>query len=151
MIMRRRCSEKGNAMVEFALSVPMLVFCFLGCFQFGYYFYIYNRLESTVRAGARYAALRAYDSNSSAPTSSFQTAVQNYVVYASPSGGTEPVVPGLTTSQVTLTVTMSSNVPSQMTVAINGYQLSGMFSSWTMTSKPVATFRYEGRWAPPSS
>lgn len=148
--MKNRLRQKGNAMVEFAVSVPMLTLVFAGTFQFGYYFYIYDRLENAVRAGARYAALRSYDSNSSTPASDFSTAVANMVVYGDPSGGTTPVVSGLATSNVSLSVTMSNNVPSVMTVSITGYKLDAVFKSFTLTSKPSAAFRYGGRLAPAS-
>lgn len=149
--MRKRFkSRRGNAMVEFAVAVPLMATAFASCFQFGYYFYIYNRLESAVRAGARYASLRSYDSSTSTPASDFTTAIDNMVVYASPSGGTTPVVPGLSTSNVNLTVTMNNSTPNLMQVSISGYQINGIFGTWTLSSKPVAAFRYSGRFAPGS-
>jgi len=67
------------------------------------------------------------------------------VMYGSPSGGTQTVVPGLTTSNVNLTVAMDNQVPSQMTIYITGYRISAVFGTWTLSKKPVATFRYQGR------
>ena len=149
--MRKRFgSRRGNAMVEFALAAPMLAVCFTSCFQFGYYFYIYDRLESAVRAGARYASLRSYDSSTSTPANDFTTAVNNMVVYGSPSGGTTPVVSGLSTSNVNLTVTMNNSTPNLMQVSISGYRIDGIFGTWNLGGKPVAIFRYEGRFAPGS-
>ncbi|PYT16270.1 MAG: hypothetical protein DMG59_10945 [Acidobacteria bacterium] len=150
MIKRLMENRRGNAMVEFAVSLPILFLAFYGCFQFGYYFYIYNRLESAVRAGARYASLRSYDSSSSTPADDFLTAVRNTVVYANPSGGTQPVVPGLAAGNVNLTVTMTNSVPAQMTVSITGFTINAFFGTWTLAQKPVATFRYGGRYAPTS-
>jgi Flp pilus assembly protein TadG len=137
-------------MVEFAVSAPLFLLIFTTCFQFGYYFYIYNRLEGAVRAGARYASIRAYNSTDSTPAGDFATAVNNVVVYASPAGGTQPVVTGLASGNVNLSVTMNNNVPSQMKVSITGYQINAVFGTWTLSGKPVAVFRYEGRLAPTS-
>jgi len=137
-------------MVEFALSAPLFLILFTTCFQFGYYFYIYDRLEAAVRDGARYASVRAYNSTTSTPASDFAAAVQNVVVYASPAGGSQLVVPGLASSNVNLSVTMNNDVPSQMRVSITGYQINAVFGTWTLSGKPVAIFRYEGRLAPSS-
>ncbi len=64
-----RRAERGNAMIEFALSFGLLFAVFSGVFQFGYALYVYNSLESAVRAGARYASQRTYDSATAPPTS----------------------------------------------------------------------------------
>src|SRR5690242_12881656 len=110
--MRRRRAEDGNVMLEFAIGASMLVATFSGAFEFGYDFYRYDTLATAVSNGARYAALRPYDSSTTTPSSAFKTAVQNMVVYGDPSGtSTAPVTPGLTTSNVKLTVAFSSSTP----------------------------------------
>lgn len=151
--MRRRAlgNRRGNAMVELALAVPMMLLLFAGAFQFGYYFYVFNELESAVRNGARYAALRPYDSNTVTPATDFSSAVQNMVVYGNPSGGSQPLVRGVSTSNVNLTVTMSNNVPSYMEVSISGITIDGIFGKWTLQGKPFAVFPYGGTLSPPSS
>ena len=87
----------GSAAIELALSLPVLVGLFLGTLQFGYSFFIYNELEQSVRAGARYASLRSYASLTGTPDAAYADAVRNVVVYANPAGGTQAVAPGLTT------------------------------------------------------
>src|SRR5207245_9985969 len=44
-------------------------------------FYVYNTLVIAVREGARYASIKPYDSTTTTPTSAFQNAVRNMVVY----------------------------------------------------------------------
>ncbi len=149
-MIRRQSRERGNAMVEFALSFGLLFSVFSGVFQFGYAFFVYNTLESAVRGGARYASLRVYDSATTAPTSQYSAAVSNMVVYGNPSGGTQPVAPGLTTANVALTVTMDRNVPVKVTVAITSYTINAVVKSFTLTGKPKATFPFMGRFAPPA-
>ena len=58
MINRPDRSRRGSTFIELALAAPLFLLILAGCFQYGYYFFIYNRLENSVRAGARYAALR---------------------------------------------------------------------------------------------
>lgn len=143
-------NRRGSTFVELAVSAPLFLLFVAGCFQFGYWFYIYNRLENAVRLGARYAALRSYDSSTSTPAADFTTAVQNMVVYANPSGGTQTIVPGLTTQNVSLSVTMSNSTPYWMQVSISSFQINALYGTWTLNAKPVAIFRYGGRFAPGS-
>ncbi len=145
----RRCRQKGNALLEFALSASILLPALLTTFQIGYSLYTYNKLESAVRFGARYAARRTYDSGTSTPSSAFLAAVQNMVVYANPNGGTTPVVPGLTTNQVSLAVSMYSGTPDMMTVSLSSFQIDAVVAKFTLTGKPWASYRFQGTFAPP--
>ena len=142
---------RGNAIVELSLCLPLLVGLFLGTLQYGYSFFIYNELEQAVRAGARYASLRRYSSATSTPDADFLNAVRNVVVYANPAGGTQPVAPGLATTQVAVYVTFDKNVPVAVRVAINGYQLPGIVSTLPLTNKPFVEFPYVGSFSPPAS
>jgi Flp pilus assembly protein TadG len=145
--MKRR-TQRGNAMVEFALAVSLLVPCFAGVFQFGYGFYTYNRLVAAVRSGARYAALLKYDSASTTPSTAYTTAVRNMVVYGSATAGTTPVVPGLSTSQVQVQMSFANSSPDMVKVYLTSYSVDTVFKTLTFTGKPAARFRYEGVWAP---
>ena len=140
--------KRGNAMIEFALSFAILVPVFLGTYEFGYAFYIYNEMQSAVRGGARYASLRTYDSATSTPSEAFVTAIQNVVVYGDPSGGEVPIVPGLAPENVTLTVTFDSGMPRQVTVGINDFQADAAVAMLEFTMKPRVTVPYTGRFDP---
>lgn len=140
--------QRGSALVEFALTVPLLVSLFLGAWQFGYAFYIYGQLEEAVRAGGRYASLASYDAADVSNPSAYQTAVTNVVVYGDPTGGTQPVVPGLAPSNVTVNVTFAGVFPSAVSVSISGYKLPGMFANIVLNGKPGAPFPYLGNWVP---
>jgi len=117
-------------------------------FEFGYAFYIYNNLVAAVDNGARYAAYRTYDSASTTPTSAFNAAVQNMVVYGQPTTGTKPIAPGLGTGNVVLSPTFTNSVPTGMQVSLSGYQLNAIFKTFTL-NKPVATYPFLGVYAPP--
>jgi Flp pilus assembly protein TadG len=138
----------GNAMVEVALSVGVLVPCLTGVFEFGYTFYVYNRLIAAVRDGARYASLLTYDSATTTPSSSYATAVKNTVVYGNQNGGTATTVPGLTTDRVSVSMTMLNSIPDMVTVTISSYSVNTIFATLQWSNKPAASFHFEGRWAP---
>ena len=142
-----RC-RRGNVMIEFAVGVGVLAAVFTGTFQFGYTFYQYNTLKNAVSDGARYASLRPYDSSTATPSNAFRDAVRNMVVYGDPAGGTAPIAPGLATSNVTLQPTFTSGVPTAMTVSINGYTISAVVASTTLTNKPSVTYPYLGVYSP---
>lgn len=145
-----RGRTSGSVLVEFTLSATFLIGVFLGVWQFGYGFFIYSELEQSVRAGARYASLRTYNSATSTPTSDFLTDVQNVVVYGDPAppNGATPVAPGLTTANVSVTVTFTS-VPTAINVAITGYKLPTYFGNQTLTGKPTTSFPFVGVFGPP--
>jgi Flp pilus assembly protein TadG len=154
-VTRGSTRERGNALIEFALSFFLLFAVFSGIFQFAYSFYVYNALVTAVREGARYASLKPYESTTTTPSSAFQAAVQNMVVYgdANPAQGAKPVVAGLTAGNVTVVPTGGGTgtltTPTQMTVAITNFKVDSVFGSWTLTNKPNVTFPYTGILTPP--
>jgi Flp pilus assembly protein TadG len=141
MTMRR---ERGNAVVEFALSSLLIMTVLVMSVRFGYSLYTYNKLEALVSAGARYASRLTYDSTTETPSQSFQTAVSNMVIYGNPAGGTRPLVPGVSAANVAVAAVMENRVPKRLKVSIVNYGL----TSWTLNGKPYAEFRYMGRYAP---
>jgi Flp pilus assembly protein TadG len=143
---RRR--RAGSVMVEFVLGSGLLLLLFGGTFQFGYMLLQYNKLESAVAQGARYASLLPYDSATDIPSDAFVGMVRNMVLYGAPASATTPIVPDLTPANVSLTVTFEKGVPSAMTVAITGFTVDCVFGSTTLINKPRATYPYEGIWSP---
>ena len=144
--------QRGSVTVEFALSLLLLIPVFLGTWAFGFTFFQYAQLENAVRAGARYASERTYDSASTTPSSAFLTAVRKVTVYgnpgADPSSAT-PLVAVLTPGNVQLPVTFTSGAPSAMTVAVTNFQLQSYTNKVTLNGKPYVWFPYLGTWGPP--
>jgi Flp pilus assembly protein TadG len=141
----RRTKQRGNAMVEFALGLPLLVLLLTGAYRFGYTFYAYNLLQSATREGARYGSLADYDGATSG--TDFRARVQNMVVYANPSptGNPPAVVPGLTTGNVTVNPQLDAQgVPTKISVQIDNFA-SSLFVV-TLNAKPKSTFDYVGRY-----
>jgi len=142
-------SRRGNVILEFALSFGLLFSVFAGVFQFGHTFFLYNNLQSAVRAGARYASIETYESGSATPTSAYLAAVRNVVLYGDPAGGSTPRLPGLRPEHIQVSVTMDRGVPREITVAIDGYRIDAVVGSLTLNGKPRVTMPYMGRFAPP--
>jgi Flp pilus assembly protein TadG len=155
---KHAANRDGSVMLEFAIGSGVLVAAFVGTFQFGYTFLQYNNLQNAVARGARYASLIDYHSATDTPDGNFQTAVQNMVLYGSPTAGTTPVLPGLTASNVTVTAcgittvcpnyTSALGIPQEITVSISGYTINSVFAQIALSGKPSVTFAYQGIWEP---
>src|SRR5689334_6135218 len=141
---------RGSAIVELSFCLPVLVGLTLATLQLGYSFYVYGKLEQAVRDACRYGSLRSYGSASTTPDSAYLTAVRNAAVYANPSGGTEPVAPGLTPQNVAVTIAFRNGVPATVNVAITNYTLPQIIGSMPLSGKPSAQFPYLGIFAPPT-
>jgi uncharacterized protein (UPF0333 family) len=116
----KRNFERGNAIVEFAISLPLLVAVVAGIFHFGYTFFIYNSLQNSVHAGARFASAADFTVGSS----SFENQVKNVTVYGTPSPDVDSLslVPGLTTDEVVVSANSldAVGIPRTVTVSISG-------------------------------
>ena len=138
-------------MVEFAIGSSVLIAVFTGTFQFGYMFYQYNTLVNAIEQAARYGSLLQYSSTSTTPTSSFSTQVKNMAVYGTPSAGTTPLLSGLSTSNIDVTITAGPGTnftPAKVTVTLNSFTLNGFFATQALTNKPSVTYNYLGFYQP---
>ena len=134
-------SERGNALLEFALGFSILWALFAGIYQFGYSFYVYNTMLTSVGNAAELGSKMTYDTGS---PSTYTTALQNMVVYGSTTAGTTPIVPGLSTSNVTVTVNPAGGIPTDVTIKINNYTIDAVFTTFTFNGKPRGTAVYMG-------
>jgi len=133
--------QRGNSIIEFALSLTVQVAILAGIFQFGYSMYLYNGLAGTVANGARFASQAAFDVQGQ----DYVRRVKNMVVYGSPAGGTEPVVPGLNPEQVDVRWTSdAAGIPRTVTVAIRDYRVDAVFTTYRFSNKPSVTMRFAG-------
>jgi Flp pilus assembly protein TadG len=136
-------SERGHALLEFALGWTVLWMLFSGVYQFGYSFYTYNALGTSVANAAELGSKLDYDT---ANTAAFASALQNMVVYGDKTAGSKPLVPGLSTSNVNVQVTLDSNsMPHDVSVSLSSYTIDTIFKTFTLTNKPRATVLYMGR------
>ena len=135
-------SQRGNAILEFAIGFSLLWALFAGVYQFGYTFFIYNRLMTAVTNAAAVGSKLTYDTGN---TSQFTNAVTNMVLYGSTTAGSTPIVPGLSSSNVTVSVNPSNLAPAYVTITINSFTVDALFHSFTFNGKPSVTMSYTGQ------
>jgi hypothetical protein len=116
--------QRGTAIVEFALVLPVLLVLTFTVTELGRAFYQYNVLAKSVREAARYLAMRA--PSATAPGAPAEIAkAKKIIVYGAPNGSGNPVVPGLSLSNVPDPVWGTSgtfpNIPT-VTVSVTGYR-----------------------------
>jgi Flp pilus assembly protein TadG len=138
----QRRSERGNAVIEFALGFSLLWIIFSGLYQFGYSFYVYNKLHTAVANAAELGAKMTYDT---ANATAFTQKLQNMVVYGDETAGTISVAPGLSTSNVNVSMNLdAASMPHDVTISISNYTVSAIFGSFTPNNKPRVTTKYYG-------
>jgi len=89
--------QRGQTLVEFALVVLIFLVVLFGILEFSRALWTYNTIVQATRAGARFAVVEI--------PSVANLGVKNYVVYHNPAGTGAPVLPGLSTSNVTVAYT----------------------------------------------
>ena len=148
--MRRRLgSERGNTFVEFALAAGVLFAMFAATFQYGYTFYMYDRLQSCVRSASRYASTKPFRSQSQSCIDNTITTIKNVAVYGSPTGGSTPRVRGLALSNISVVYTRDvSGIPQKVTVQVQNFTVNAIFNSFRLNNKPFAEVPFVGRYAP---
>jgi hypothetical protein len=134
-------SRRGSALIEFALGWGVLWMLFTGVFQFGYCFYRYNKLMTSTSNAALYAATLTYDVTH---PDQYKTKVANMVVYGDPSGGTAPVIPGLTASNVNVNLNPIGSMPMDITITVQNFNIDVVFKTFSFTDKPRVTTVYMG-------
>ena len=135
---RRR---RGNAALEFALTWAACSVMFTGIFQYGWSMFVYNSLITNVTNAAQYGAISNFSSDD--PTT-FSTRIKNMAVYGNPSGGTTPLVYGLSTSNVSVDTNLMGGFPTRVTVSITGFSVNAVFGTQTFNGKPRVTMEYVG-------
>jgi Flp pilus assembly protein TadG len=142
---RGRAPLRGNAALEFSFVFLLFWALIGGCVRIGYSTYIYYSLVSAVAGAARYAARADFD----VPNHNFVANVANMAVYGSPSGGGNPLAPGLTTASISVTWTSdATGAPLTMTVSIKEFSVNALFQTLSWRGKPSVTVRYAGTYKP---
>lgn len=120
---RRPLRQRGVAIVEFALVLPLLLLLVVITTEFGRAVYEYNAVVKSVRNGARYLSAQQPNTH--------QTEAANLVKYGSLSNTGQPLVRGLTAATVNADWTTFGANPTirVVTVRVTGYQFASMFAS----------------------
>jgi len=125
---RRTRRSDGQALVEFALLVPLLVIIILVIIEFGRIWMTMNVLASAAREGARVAAVT---SASSFPNpAQVQTAVDNVLTAADITGATITTTGPNAANQVTVRVQITYSV-------VTGSFVPGLSSSMPLSRSVV--------------
>jgi Flp pilus assembly protein TadG len=141
-LLRLKGCESGTQLVELAVVLPVLLVLFGATAEFGRFFYTYNTLSKSTRAGARYltASNKATDDDA-----------KNLVVYGTTDDGAAPILSGLSTGNVNITREGPTGYPETVKVEITGYtyepifdlgKLMGRSFSLNVDVKPSTTMRY---------
>lgn len=135
-----RCGQKGVAMVEFAIALPLLLLLLFGIAEFGRMLFQYNSLLQASRDAGRYAASEAWNATLGKVDLSgdLQARVKSVAVYGVPSAqpGAATAVPGLTTSQVQVSALGSDHVQVSITYTFQPV-IGAVLPSFTGDSVPL--------------
>jgi hypothetical protein len=128
-----RRTQKGVAIVEFALILPFLLLLTFITTEFGRAIWEYNTLTKSVRDAARYLSTRT-------PSNPADMAkARNLLVYGNLAGTGSPLLPGLSLAHVTASgghpdccswqYAGTAPVINTVTVRISGYTFNSMFGT----------------------
>ncbi len=117
-------SERGTAIVEFALTAAFFLMMIMAIISGGHLFFTHNALVESTRRGARYAALLAKPNTQACVNNSTTVdPVKNMVLYGTPTAGTTTLVNNLQASNITVCYSSDYNVSKgTVSVKIEGYQ-----------------------------
>lgn len=108
-----RSSQRGATLVEFAIALSIFLVAMFAVIEFGRALWVHNALADAARRGARYAVLHSASEIDS---------VKNVVVYGDPAGGTQSVIPNLTTDNVSVNYSGFGLNQGTATVSVTNYQ-----------------------------
>ena len=110
---QHKWSERGATLVEFSIAATVFLMVMFAVIEFGRALWVHNALADAARRGARYAVLHS---------SADADKVKNVVVYGDEDGGDTPMVPNLTTDNVSVDYTDFALNRGTVAVSINEYQ-----------------------------
>lgn len=105
--------QEGVAVIEVALTIPVLLVVLLFTADMSRAFYQYNTLTKSVQDGSRYLAQNALTGNvAGSLSSSVMSDTRNLVVSGYPNGGS-PILNGLSADNVTIAIetVSTSDIP----------------------------------------
>ncbi|MEZ9897686.1 hypothetical protein BCT06_01350 [Vibrio breoganii] len=108
-MMRSLSKQQGLAAVELAIVTPILVLLLVGIVEIGRMFLQYTMLNKAVQNGARYSLVDIYGAQPDGALAT-DSNIKNIVVYGKRTGGTVPILPGLSVEDVSLSSTTATHV-----------------------------------------
>jgi hypothetical protein len=120
----RQNRQRGVAIVEFALILPLLLLLTMTVTEFGRALYQYDILAKSVRDAARYLSVQTPGTHT--------TEARNLVVYGNTAGTGTPLALGLTLANVPVPTWQAAGTGpfiNTVTVRISGYTFRSLFAS----------------------
>ena len=114
---RMNKQQRGVAIIEFAIVLPILLMLVMGTAEFGRAFLQYNALTKTLRDGGRYVAAKAVKGSTGVVqiNANVRTETSNLVTYGNVAGTGTPLLPGLVPGNVTV----AAGAPGSVVVSAN--------------------------------
>ena len=109
--------ERGAALLEFAIGSTIFVSAMFGVLEVGRMLWVHNSLVDATRRAARYAVNQGMSTGA-------QTEAKNTAVYGNAAGAGQPLVPGLSISQVKITYQNFQLGGGTVTAEIENYDFS---------------------------
>lgn len=147
--MRKHSPKKrqaGVALVEFAITIPLLLLLVVGVSEFGFSFYRLNILNKSVHDGARFfsdvsQARNDVLSNDIDVSADNIAATQNVVIYGNTSATGSPLLPGADNYTVTVnTLTLSGTTEHIIVTAVYNHDfiLGQLLNALTLGAAPAS-------------
>jgi hypothetical protein len=115
---KRKHSERGTAIVEFAITAAFFLMIIMAIISAGHLFFTHNAMVESTRRGARYAATQCKPNLVGCVGSDTSLdRVKNVVLYGTPTAGTSPLVNNLTAANITVDYSTDFDV-AQGTVSV---------------------------------
>ncbi len=114
--------QRGAVLAEMALVTPILLFMMLATAEVTRIFIDHNTLTKSVRNGVRHLSSNALFGTTGTVflSAALQAETRNLVVFGNPAGSGSPVLPGLTTTDISVIDAGSNNVTVTATYGISG-------------------------------
>ncbi len=111
----RHKRQQGMAIVEITLVLPLLLLLLLAVSEVGRILYQYNTLTQAQRDGARYLAMEAIKGSTGVIELDYATGenadlTRNLIVYGNTAGTGVPLLEGLSTTDITLSVVNPTHI-----------------------------------------
>lgn len=95
----RQRVERGQAAVELAIQIPLMLVILFGCVQIARIFYVYHTLQKALRGGGALLT-RSVNVNYCDPADAALADARNFMVFGNLQGEGAPVVQGLTPDMI---------------------------------------------------
>ena len=89
---KKSAKQRGQSLVEIALTLPILIILFLGIAEVGFFLFSHVQIANAARAGTREGSLCRLNNNCSTLNTVVQTAVYNEAQYLNMTGSNTTVI-----------------------------------------------------------